>query len=75
VSGIGVCTWDGYPAGPVTGWPFLHSMFLSLHFFSQEKFLVKRFEMGGWPHSSTGDPAYILEVVSTVLSLLLGYFG
>ena len=38
-----------------------------------DSFLVKIFEMGGWPHLSTEDCAYILEMVSSSsISLLLG---
>ena len=34
---------------------------------------LKNAEMGGWPHSSSGDCAYLLEVVSTgSISPLLG---
>ena len=33
--------------------------------FRQEQFWVKNFEMGGWPHPSTGGCDYLLEVVST----------
>ena len=33
--------------------------------FRQEQFWVKIFEIGGWPHSSTGGHVYLLEVVSS----------
>ena len=33
--------------------------------FRQEQFWVKIFEMGGWPHPSTGDCTYLQEIVST----------
>jgi hypothetical protein len=36
-----------------------------LIFFRQEQFCVKNLEMGGWPHHSTGDNAFLLEVVSS----------
>ena len=39
----------------------------------QEHFWVNNFEMGGWPHPSTGDHAYLLGVVSIgCISPLLG---
>jgi hypothetical protein len=41
--------------------------------FGQEQFWVKNFEIGGWPHPSTGGCAYLLKVISTgSLSPLLG---
>ena len=38
---------------------------LSCLAFVKEHFWVKIFEIGGWPHLSTGGRAYLLEVVST----------
>jgi hypothetical protein len=34
VSGFGVCMWDGFSGGALSGWPFLQSLLhsLSLHF-------------------------------------------
>ena len=48
VSGFGVCKWDGYLGGGVSGWPFLQSLLhsLSLISFRQEQFCVNIFEMG-----------------------------
>jgi hypothetical protein len=51
---------------------FLQSL---LYFFSirQKQFWVKIFEMGRWPHPSTGGHDYLLEVFSTgSISPLLG---
>ena len=48
---------------PLVSVPF----FWSLSIFGQEYFWVKNFEMGGWPHPSTGALAYLLDVVSIVL--------
>ena len=49
------------------------SSFCPCSSFGQEHFWVKNFEMGGWPQSSIGGCAYLLEVVSTdCTSPLLG---
>jgi hypothetical protein len=72
VWGFGVWRWDESLGGVITGWFFLQSV---LHFFLSppEHFWVKHFEMGGWPHLSTGGHASLLEVVSKVyISPLLG---
>jgi hypothetical protein len=57
--------------GPKVG-PFLVgsscslcSNFCPCSSFWQEHFLVKSFEIGGWPHPSISGSAYLLEVVST----------
>ena len=42
----------------------LCSIFCSCLSFGQEHFWVKIFEMGGWPHPSTGGLAYLLRVAS-----------
>lgn len=40
---------------------------LALSFsFGQDHFWVKNVEIGRWPHPSTGDSAYLLEMVYTV---------
>jgi hypothetical protein len=51
----------------VPGQPFLQSL---LHFcpwisFRHEQFSSKTLMVGWWPHSSTGGPVYVLEVVSS----------
>jgi hypothetical protein len=44
--------------------------------FGQGQFWIKIFEMGGWPHPSSADCAYILEVVSIgSISPLLGIWA
>ena len=76
--GFGVCRQDGSSGGAVPGWPFLQFLLhlLSLFFFGQEHFCVKNFEMGGWPHPSTGSCAYLLEVVSIgSISPFSAHFG
>ena len=51
----------------------LCSIFCHCLSFGQEHFWVKNFEIGGWPPPSTGDHAYLLEVVSIgSISSLLG---
>ena len=51
----------------------LCSIFCPCSSFGQEHFWVINFEMGEWPHPSTGGHAYLLEVVSTgSISPLLG---
>jgi hypothetical protein len=41
----------------------LCSIFCSLISFRQEQFWAKDFEIGGWPHPSTGGYVYLIEVV------------
>ena len=82
VQGFVVCAWDRSLGGAVSGSPFLQSLlhffffffcFCPCIFFKHGQFLVKIVEMGGWPHLSTEDCAYILEMVSSSsISLLLG---
>jgi hypothetical protein len=67
VLGFDVYAWNGSQVEVISGWPFLESL---LHFcpcisFRQEQFWVKFFEVGEWPHPSTGGHAYLLEVVSS----------
>jgi hypothetical protein len=51
----------------------LSSIFCPCLSLGQKHFWIKKFEMGGWCHSSTGSHAYLLEVVSTgSLSPLVG---
>jgi hypothetical protein len=38
---------------------------LSSNFFGKKHFWGKNFEMGGWPHPSTGGCEYLLEMVSS----------
>ena len=53
-------------AFPSVSAPFLFIyLFSPCVLFRQEQLRVKTFEMGGWPHSSTADHAYLLEVVSS----------
>ena len=67
---------------PTVGWSLDGLSFSLLHTlspisFRQEQFRVKNFQIGEWPHHSTGGEggrcAYLLEVVSTgSVSPLLG---
>lgn len=74
ISGFGAHPSDESQVRLVTGWPFLFSMFCCCPCisFRQEQFGVKNFEDA---HASTGDPVYLLKVVSSdFISPLLGIF-
>jgi hypothetical protein len=53
VSGFGICIWDEFLGGAVSGWPFLQSLLFSFFVCFLEQLLVKILEKGGWPHPST----------------------
>jgi hypothetical protein len=48
--------------------------FVSAFSFDRNNSGLKNFEMGGWPHSSTGGHAYLLKVDSTS-SVFVEYFS
>ena len=72
---VGVCPWNGSQVGAVSRWPFLqflHHFVCPCISLRQEQFWFKTFEIGGWPHRSTGGHIYLLGVIySGSISMLL----
>jgi hypothetical protein len=73
---FGVCRQDEFPGGQSPdGSSFnLCFIFCPCSSFGQEHFWVQNFEVGGWSHPSSRVHAYLLEVVSMVLSPILCTF-